>query len=51
VTWQLNVFNLFNNRTFFITKQQVDTATGTRYMMRGYREEPRNGGVTVRVAF
>ncbi len=38
-------------RSFFITKKQVDTATGTPYMMRGFREEPRNGALTVRVAF
>lgn len=51
VTYQLNVFNVLNDRTFFITKKQVDTLTGTPYMMRGFREEPRNGAFTLRVNF
>jgi hypothetical protein len=51
VTYQANVFNVLDDRTFFITKMDVDTVTRTRYMRRGFREEPRNASLTLRVAF
>jgi iron complex outermembrane recepter protein len=50
-TYQLNVYNVLNDRTFFITKLTTDTANGNRYMMRGFREEPRSAAFTMRVAF
>lgn len=50
-TYQLNVFNLLDDRTFFITKMTTDTVTGTRFMQRGFREDPRNATFTLRVAF
>jgi outer membrane receptor for ferric coprogen and ferric-rhodotorulic acid len=51
VTYQLNVFNLLDDRTFFITKKDVDAVSGERFMRRGFREEPRNSSLTVRIGF
>jgi outer membrane receptor for monomeric catechols len=51
VTYQANVANLLNDRTFFITKRTVDTVTGQPYVQRGFREDPRTASFTMRVAF
>jgi hypothetical protein len=50
-TYQLNVYNLFNDRTFFITKTRADPRSGARYMFRGFREDPRSMMFTMRLAF
>jgi iron complex outermembrane recepter protein len=51
VTYQVNISNLLNDRTFFITKKTVDPLTGTAYVQRAFREEPRSASLTLRVAF
>jgi iron complex outermembrane recepter protein len=50
-TYQINVFNVLDDRTIFVTKKTVDPATGSRYMMRGFREDPRTMAFTMRLAF
>ncbi len=51
VSWQVNVENLFNDQTIYITKAALDDITRTRYIRRGFREDPRNVSLTVRLDF
>lgn len=50
-TYQLNITNVLNDRTIFVTKMTTDTVTGARYVQRGFREEPRTASLTLRLAF
>jgi hypothetical protein len=50
-TYQVNIANVLDDRTIFITKLTTDTVTGARYIQRGFREDPRNTTFTLRVAF
>lgn len=51
VTYQLNVLNVLNDDTLYITKLAVDDVTGAHYVRRGFREDPRNASFTVRMDF
>ncbi len=51
VTWQLNVENLLNDRTIYISKAALDDITRTRYVRRGFREDPRTIALTMRMDF
>jgi iron complex outermembrane recepter protein len=51
VTYQVNVTNVLNDQTILITKRLVDTATGTPYIRRAFREDPRNTTFTMRLEF
>ncbi len=47
-TYQLNVSNLLDDRTIFVTNRGTDDLTGAPYVRRGFREEPRSLSFTVR---
>jgi outer membrane receptor for monomeric catechols len=51
VIYQLNVVNLLDDRTIFISKTQTDTVTGQPYTVRAMREDPRYSSLSMRVAF
>lgn len=51
VTWQVNVQNLLDDRTIYITKAALDDITRTRYTSRGFREDPREVSLTMRAEF
>jgi outer membrane receptor for ferric coprogen and ferric-rhodotorulic acid len=51
VTYQLNVVNLFDDRTIFISKTQTDTITRRPYTVRAMREDPRYSSLTMRFSF
>jgi outer membrane receptor for ferric coprogen and ferric-rhodotorulic acid len=51
VSYQLNLENILDDRTIYITKAALDDITLTRYIRRGFREDPRNFSLTVRLDF
>jgi outer membrane receptor for monomeric catechols len=51
VSYQLNLENILDVRTIYITKAALDDITRTRYIRRGFREDPRNFSLTVRLDF
>jgi hypothetical protein len=51
VTYQLNVVNLLDDRTIFISKTQTDTITGQPYTVRAMREDPRYTTLSMRLSF
>lgn len=51
VTYQINVLNVLDDDTLYITKLALDDVTRERYIRRGFREDPRNVSLTVRMDF
>jgi len=51
VTYQLNVTNLLDDDSLYITGMAADTVTGEHFVRRAFREEPRNAALTVRLEF
>jgi iron complex outermembrane receptor protein len=51
VTYQVNMFNVLDDQTIYISKRLVDTATGGTYNRRAWREDPRSTTFTVRMDF
>ncbi len=50
-TYQINMFNVLDDQTIYISKLLVDTATGATYARRAWREDPRSTTFTVRMDF
>ncbi len=51
VTYQLNVLNVLDDQTIYITKLALDDITRAPYIRRGFREDPRNAALTLRLDF
>jgi iron complex outermembrane recepter protein len=51
VTYQLNVTNLFDDRTIFIAKTATDQVTNQPYTVAAMRQPPRMATLTMRFAF
>jgi hypothetical protein len=51
VTYQLNVTNLLDDDSLYITGMAADTVTGEHFVRRAFREEPRNLSLTLRLDF
>ncbi len=51
VSWQINIENLLDDRTIYITKAHLDTITRARFTTRGFREDPRQIALTLRADF